>query len=1072
MAETLQTVAGAESADVGAAAEPRDETLVEAFGRMVRAFPSRIALSSDTLEATYSELDTMANRWAHRLLALGGRAGDRAAILMAHDTPAIAAVLAVIKAGRIAVPLGSADPAARLQTLVDECDPAVIICDAANRDLAARLAGTERRVLGLAPSDAGGPAHDPALPAEPGDVAFLNFTSGTTGRPNAVMATHRQVRWNALVHTEAMLYRETDRMPLFAALGSGQGINAPWCALANGATLCPFPVTTRGVAGLADWIIARALTVYISSASIFRALMQTVADGVVFENIRAVRLASEAASHGDFAAFRRHFPPGCLLVHTLSCSECGSIAWARWTAGDDVGPGTLPVGRIARGMTVAIEGEDGSAARPGEIGEIVVTSRYVAAGYWRDPALTARHFSRDLDAAGTRRFRTGDLGRINARDLLEVRGRADDRVKIRGHRIELADVEQALAKLPGIARAAAVTLPRERLEPLLAAFVATDAGTSWPAPRLRQALAAHLPHHMVPSRFVFVDDLPYGPGGKVDREALRRHRLARTGTDACTGPLTATETLVADIWAELFDLDRVARDDDFFTLGGDSLCGAIVAAQIHAALNIMVDLATIARCPTVRELACFIDGRDAPPAGALAIERVRRDMPAPQSFTQERMWRFCQTPSGRSAYTHANVQIVTGPLDVEALRECLAYLIRRHDILRTTFAELDARPVQIVHPSGPLDFAEDDVSSAAEPERMALALLDKEAARPIDPARLPLFRYRLVTVRRDEHWLLRTSGMVADGASWKILLGELSILYEARLRRADPPLPLDIPLHYVDYAAWRFQHLNPEGPRYSEMVDWWRDLLAEAGPATDLPFRRNEPAGDVDPADGVLLWQLEGETDQRLDRLARTAGATFFVVRLAACAALLAEESARARVVIGTYVMNRNFLAVRDMVGPFANLAPLALSCDPDRTFTDWIAIVREHVFDIENRSDIPFERLCAELARSGLAPPDIRIIFAMASNHSSQPAGEVTFTYRVPPIAAMPWECTIYVDEQAPDACRTMFDAGLYDRDGMAAFMDRYVRLLDAAALRPDLAVGELLRRSRPARRFAGVRR
>ena len=447
-----------------------DESLVAAFECAVARFRSRIALSSDVWEPTYGELNETANRLAHRLIACGVAPGDRVAILMSHDAPLVAAVLGILKSASIVVALDPSDPVSRLKMLVADAEPTVIVTDMQNRNLAAEFGHPGCSILNFDSETATGPVHNPSIEIPPEQTAFLTYTSGTTGRPKGVMKPHRQLRRAAAIHSEAMQYSENDRIPLFAAISTGRGATALWLLL-NGATLCPFPVKIRGLTGLAEWIIERDLTIYTSSASIFRALVRTIDDRLVFSSVRAVQLASEAVTADDFKAFRQHFPRTSIFVHTLSSSETSNIAWSRWTQFDNVPEGVLPVGHFSRDINVTLLGEDGQPVARGEVGEIVVKSRYVANGYWRDPGLTAERFSADLDGNGTRLVRIGDRGRINADGLLEFCGRKDDRIKIRGNRIELKDIERALERLPGVDHAAVVAAPREKQEPLLVAFV-------------------------------------------------------------------------------------------------------------------------------------------------------------------------------------------------------------------------------------------------------------------------------------------------------------------------------------------------------------------------------------------------------------------------------------------------------------------------------------------------------------------------------------------------------------------------------------------------------------------------
>ena len=831
-----------------------DESLVAAFERVAVTFPSRIALGSDVWEPTYRELNETANRLAHRLIACGVALGGRAAILMSHDAPMVAGILGILKAGQIVVALNPDDPVSRLKMLVEDAEPSVIVTDVQNWKLAAEFARPSCRIITFESETAIGPVENPSIEIPPEQTAFLTYTSGTTGRPKGVMKTHRQLRRGAAVQSESMQYTENDRIPLFAMVSTGQGATGLWYLL-NGVMLCPFSLKTRGVTGLADWIIDRGLTVYASSASIFRTLVKTIDDGLVFSDVRAVRLASETVTADDFRAFRKHFPTTSVLVHGLSS------------------PRPRPsLGRAGRRTTtflrecfrsdifradVSLLGDNGQPVARGEVGEIVVRSRYVANGYWRNPELTAERFSADLDGKGTRLVRTGDLGRINADGLLEFRGRKDDRIKIRGNRIELVEIEQALERLPGIDRAAVVAVRRENHEPVLVAFVVKTGNASWTAQRLRHAVRANLPLHMVPSRIVFLDSLPYNRGNKIDREALRQYALPICDDSKGEKPRTETEMLLADIWADVLELPDISRDDDFFNLGGDSLSGAVVAAQLHAALGIELSLIAIANHPTVSTLAAFIDeGRRTGAAGTPPIVRVPRAASMPLSIFQEFFWSrsFTRGPGG----THVRSYRVIGPLDVEIFKECLSYLVDRHEILRTTFGLVEGCPAQIIHPSASLDLPFIDLIDADDPEGQVELIFRKESSREIDLEKLSIRRDVLIRIANDNYRLVRISHlMITDGFASQILDAELATLYEARLQGREPPLPKDPPLQYADYAVWQRQVMRPDSPYFNEAVTWWKNLLSSAPPATRLPFRRLIRRGDLDPSEGVFKWELE-----------------------------------------------------------------------------------------------------------------------------------------------------------------------------------------------------------------------
>lgn len=1037
-----------------------DETLIAAFERAAAAFPTHVALVSATWQPSYRELNATANRLAHRLIAGGGAPEDRVAILMEHDTPAIGAYLGSLKAGRIAVVFETGDPTPRLRMLMEDAEPSVIITDAQNRALAGDIAGAGCKVVTFEAETVAGPTHNPSIAISPRQTASLVYTSGATGRPKGVMYTHRQFCRNAAAHSDAMLFSQSDRIPLLSAISTGQGANAVWYALLNGAALCPFPVKTKGVTGLADWIVDRGLTVYISSASIFRALIKTIDDRPVFSNVRAVRLASEAVTADDVRSFRKFFPPASLFVHTLASSETGNIAWSRWTKDDDIPEGIIPVGHVSRDIDVLFLGDDSQPVPRGEIGEISVRSRYVAAGYWRDPALTAERFSEDLDSLGTRLVRTGDRGRVTEGGHIEFCGRKDDRIKIRGNRIELADIERALARLPGIECAAAVAVARGRHESMLVAFVVMSAGASWPVSRLRHAVAANLPLHMVPSRFVFLDSLPFSAGGKIDREELRKLPLGLDDDRQGDAPRTETETLLADIWSEALDLSPVTRDDNFFSLGGDSLMGAIVAAQIHSAFVVEINLQAIAEHPTVSALASFIDQRRRTGiAGAPPIVPVPRSRPMPLSPFQDRVWKASQS---RTVDACARSYLIKGPLNVEILEESLRYLVDRHEILRTTFNVAEGRPQQTIHSSAPPGFSVIDVSSDERPVERAEFISITEAAQAIDPETLPVCRNILIKVGQDEHWLLRiTHPLMQDGWSFSILMNELAALYEAKLNGMDPPIPRHAPLQYADYAVWHRDVMRSGGPAYTDMLTWWKHLFCNRIRPTKLPFGGSKPRAGLDPGLGTIKWQLDNASSEQLDLFARSAGVTHFVVRLACFVALVADTSGRSTAVIGTYFANRNRIATRNIVGLLTNLSPLVFPHNPKLSFRNWVEIVRDRIFETETRAELPFEELYEQLRAAGLRPPSVRILFAMSSDFPEHRFGGLTVTRRPYPVGKMPWGCQFYIDERAPENCRVDFDAGIYRREDMQGFVDRYLRLMEAAALQPGLPVGRLLKMS-----------
>ena len=966
------------------------------FERVAEAYSTRTALVSDGGQLTYAELNAAANRLAHTIVSHGGAPGDRVAILMQHDAPAIAVVVAVLKAGRIVVALNSTHPLARLRELIDDSEPFLIVTDTASRNLAMEIGERRCAVVSFEEHWAKGPDHNLSILGPPEQVAALSYTSGSTGRPKGVMVTHRQIQHFVSVHTEAMEFSAEDRISLFSSLSVQQGINIMWCALLNGAALCPFPVIVKGVTGLADWMAHRGITVYASSASIFRNFMKTLEPNVRLHRIRAVRVSSEPVTSDDFRQFKRHFPPACWFVISLSSTETSNIAWSRRLSGDAVPEGHLPIGVVvSKGQEVLILDEGDRPVAPGQIGEIVVRSRYVAAGYWRNPQLTAERFSGEVDGTGTRLVRTGDLGLVNSAGILELRGRRDDRVKIRGNRVELSEIAEVLNRLGGVDRAVVEVVARRELEPVLVGFVVAKPDAFLKSAELRRALRTILPDAMVPSSIVLLDSFPITAGGKIDREALRHRYVPLHRPDPEAGRKTETESLLASIWGELFGVDEVSAGDDFFELGGNSLAAAVVAARIQSVTGVDLNLETFADYPTLSALASLVDERRGnPKTEETPLVRVSRKGPVPLSFAQERAWLASQTENGLRSYVHADLYRITGPLDRGILRECLSYLVRRHEILRTTFPTINGMPVQLVQDPEPIELPYFDVASVPDVEREANRILKEQAARAIDLARLPLIHYSLIRVRENEHWMQRIRHhIVTDAWSSRMFYREMAQLYAARCRGEPLPVPKMQEFQFADYAAWERQILRQNGSQFRKAMEWWKQRLSDHPEPLKLSCRRPSPRGvtqrsqsgrgpaQPSPADGILQWRLDPHISQRLEQLGRTEGATSFVVRVAAFVAQLALEAGQDDVLLGTYIYNRNRLVLQSIHGYFVNLVALRFKYEPNKSFREWLPIIRKGVNDAEARGIVPFKSLCNELERSGAGRPPIDIIVNMSSS-------------------------------------------------------------------------------------------
>ncbi|HEY7121761.1 MAG TPA: condensation domain-containing protein, partial [Solirubrobacterales bacterium] len=717
-----------------------------------------------------------------------------------------------------------------------------------------------------------------------------------------------------------------------------------------------------------------------------------------------------------------------------------------------------PAGRAAEGIEIHLLDPDGRPAPAGDEGEIVVRSRHLSPGYWRDERLTAERFSK-ATRRGERTFRTGDLGRLDEDGRLVVIGRRDTQVKVRGYRVELPEVEAALRSLPRVATAAARAEPTRHGDARLTAYVVPEAGNGLRAAEVRDGLRATLPDASIPSAFSFVPELPLNAHGKVDRERLAALPAPSSATAGFAPPASELEREVSAIWSDALELERVGRDDDFFDLGGDSLTAAEIGAAVLDRFELEIDMRAFGEHPTVARFAEHLhDLRAGPGWGEPRLERVPRDRPIPCSFAQERILRFAEAESS-ARRTMTSVMEVSGEIDLDALLAALEHLCAQHEPLRTTFAERDGERVQLVQPPAPLEVPVDDLSDSDDPNRAMRDLLAREALVAFDLERGPLLRFRLVRVGDGEHRLIRlTHHVISDRRAWHLFLTELVPVYEAMRRGSPPPMADDDRLQYADFAAWERRRFEPGGRRYREQVDWWRQALHPVPPPMRLPFERSSPEPDATPNDGNLLWGIDPATIEALDGLGRDQGATPYAVRLALFAALLAMEGEQDEVTIGAYVDTRRSAETRSMFGYFANLITLILPFDPGAPFRRWLAKVRFVLLEAVARGDLPYEQLAEELRASGREPPEIRAIFGSRPPMPELPFGKAELLPAGPARVSMPWGFSFSIDQgQESERCHTAFDAHIYEPAAIRRFIDRYAGLAESVCARPDAPLRDL---------------
>jgi amino acid adenylation domain-containing protein len=588
--------------------EDVEQSIPARFEQMVKMYPDRMAVKAKGHEMTYRELNRAANQVAHEILARVGEGEEPIALLFGNDVSLFAAALGVLKAGKIIVSLDPLLSRARLSSILNSAQPHLILTDDLNISLGKGLAQNKVPVLGLDELRTGTSDENLELPISSKALAWILYTSGSTGEPKGVIQNHRNLLHDSMNYCNGLHICVEDRVTKFSnSLGVIRAVRESFGALLNGAGLCLFDVKGEGTARLGEWLAHERITVFQSVASLFRNLFDTLTDRDSFPGIRIIMLGGEAATQRDLVLFKKNFSLNCIFVNGLGTTETGSIRRFHINKATPTPSGTVPVGFELEDKKVLLFDEDAKEVDTNGIGEIAIRSRYLSPGYWRRPDLTEEVFLPDPDGGDNRIYLTGDLGRMSPEGCLEHLGRKDFQVQIRGYRVETAEIETVLLEMDEITNVVVDAKKSPAGDQRLVAYFVSATDPPPKVSTLQDAIKNKLPDYMVPSAFVLLESLPLTPTGKADRLALpdpgsERPELA----SPFVAPRTSLEKKVAEIWTEYLDLDQVGVNENFLELGGNSLQATQIISRIRQRFDVNVSLRSLFEAPTVADMSAII----------------------------------------------------------------------------------------------------------------------------------------------------------------------------------------------------------------------------------------------------------------------------------------------------------------------------------------------------------------------------------------------------------------------------------------------------------------------------------
>ncbi|HEY7167532.1 MAG TPA: non-ribosomal peptide synthase/polyketide synthase, partial [Candidatus Binatia bacterium] len=932
---------------------PGDRCIHQLFEEQAELNPDATAVIFDDQQITYRELNRQANQVAHYLQKRGVGPESIVAVCIERSLAMVVGLFGILKAGGAYLPLDPAYPRDRLAFMLADTRASLLLTQQSLRE---KLA-PDRVTMVCLDSDRGQIVSESVQNSDNGakaeNLAYIIYTSGSTGRPKGVAIQHRSavafLSWARTVFTEAELAGvlastsicfDLSVFELFAPLScGGKTIIAP-----NALGLCALPAASQ---------VRLINTVPSAIGGLLRL-------NAIPPSVSTINLAGE--------------PLKTNVVKNLYEKTSASKVYDLYGPSEDttystfalrVGAGPETIGRPISNTQAFILDRYGEPVPLGISGELYLGGDGLARGYLNRPELTAERFVPNpfSDQPGARLYRTGDRARYLPDGQIEFLGRTDNQIKVRGYRIELGEIETVLTQHPAVAASAVILREDAPGEKRLAAYVVAGAGREATVNQLRSFLQHRLPEYMIPSAFVVLDSLPLSVNGKVNRRALPAPGQSSVDPGGTyKPPRTPAEEMVAEIWREVLKVERVGIEDNFFDLGGHSLLATQVMSRVRAVLRLEVPLRTIFETPTVAGLAEWIEQRrhNGQPVHLPALVAAPRQDSLPLSFAQQRLWFLDQLEPGKSVYNIPGAVRIRGALDDQALEQSLNEIVRRHEVLRTTFSTIQGEPVQIIASSERICLQRVDLSGGDEIERekQALRLAREEASRPFDLSCGPLLRVTLISLAREDHiFLLSMHHIVSDGWSMGVFYRELSICYEAFSHGKPPPLT-ELAIQYVDFALWQREWLR--GEVFEAQLEYWRKQLANLSPL-QLPTDRPRPALQTYRGAREII-ELDHELTANLKALARKHDVTLFMTLLAAFQTLLYRYTGQVDIALGSPIANRNHAEIENLIGFFVNTLVFRSDLSGNPTFVEFLGRVREVALGAYAHQDVPFEKLVDDL--------------------------------------------------------------------------------------------------------------
>lgn len=943
--------------------------------------PTQRAVEMGEQVLTYQQLEQRANQIAHWLREQGVRPEQGVGICAQRSVDVVAGFLGILKAGAVFIPVDPRLPAARKASIVAASGMQLLLVDQENSEDASTL-GVHSQVLN---STLAADYADtvPTVPLSAHNAAYLLYTSGTTGKPKGITVSHTGIVNLAKSQAELFRLSTQSRVLQFASMGFDAWISEVCVTLYAGATLCLFPQDELMPShALNQQLIDQAISHFTMPPSALAILPSEGMTGVTVVSAGETCSPEVADKWSEHNHFINAYGPSEATV-------CTSVYHYQYQQSEV----SVSIGKPINNTSVYVLDEQGMQVPIGVRGELYIAGEGLARGYTDNPALSAEKFLPDpfSHLPGARMYRSGDIVRMRHDGNLEFLGRNDKQVNIRGFRIELDEITRTLQACEQVRDGVAVDVALASGDTAVVAYYVAQTDTNEDSTAIKLQLKQQLPNYMVPLAFVPLPELPLTINGKVDKSQLPLPEFSSQARNERA--MSELEQQVADLCCEVMQLESIDPDQSFSELGGHSLMISLFTARLKEKMNVELPTRILFENDSVAQIAKLIDsGLYQRRSVRQPIVKASKSERTQLSLMQQRLWFVCRMNSDSPAYHIPVIIRLTGSLDKQALHDALLEIQGRHDVLRTTFVEMNGIPSQLVRKKAKLtlplvSLSEQLQQAQDEQARMAICMaqVGEEIEKPFELLNKPLIRAALFELQEQDHILCVTlHHLISDGWSVGNFMNELNVLLQANKQQEAVQLP-ELTVQYSDFAAWQRNLIQDKV--LDTQLSYWQEQLNGIPTLLALPSDKPRPA--VQSHRGAThTVTLPKSLSNELKQWTQQHGVSMFMGLLGAFQLLLARYSGQQDIVVGSPVANRTHTEVEPLIGFFVNTIVLRNEIDEDSSVDAFIEQVKNTCIQAFSHQDLPFEMLVEHLnpERSPSHSPLFQVMFNQEDTINATP--------------------------------------------------------------------------------------